>query len=102
MKFTANIYGFDVYVSNNLKNGITETVGSKSVTSGSGVANLFFSAADDALPFIGAIRQAPKVDSDWNKDEQRDEYVVTTRYGMKLYRPENMCVCLTAAATPTF
>lgn len=101
MKFTANIYGFDVYVSNNLKSGITETINSKSV-SGTGVANLFFSAAPDALPFIGAIRQAPKVDSEFNKDEQRDEYVVTTRYGMKLYRPENMCVCITAAADPAF
>ena len=101
MKFVNNIYGFDVYISNNLKQGMTETINAKAVTA-DGVANLFFSAAPDALPFIGAIRQPPKVDSDFNKDEQRDEYVTTTRYGMKLYRPENMAVCITAQGSASF
>lgn len=93
MKFLMNVYGFDVYESQNLKSGIAETVDSLSVTTG--VANLFFSAAQDQLPFVGAIRQPVKVDSEYNKDEQRDEYVLTTRYGFKLYRPENMVVVLT-------
>jgi len=93
MKFITNVYGFDVYVSQNLKSGIAETVNSVSVTTG--VANLFFSAAPDVLPFVGSIRQAPKVDSDYNKDFQREEYVTTCRYGFKLFRPENMVVVLT-------
>lgn len=93
MKFLMNVYGFDVYESQNLKSGIAETVNGLSVTTG--VANLFFSAAQDQLPFVGAIRQPVKVDSAYNKDEQRDEYVLTTRYGFKLYRPENMVVVLT-------
>jgi hypothetical protein len=93
MKFLFNIYGFDVYVSQNLKSGISETVDGKSVTTG--VANLFFSAAPDVLPFVGNIRQAPKVDSEYNKDLQREEYVTTCRYGFKLFRPENMVVVLT-------
>ncbi len=93
MQFRMNVYGFDVYISNNLKSGISETVSGRSVTTG--VANLFFSAAPDVLPFVGNIRQSPKVDSDYNKDEQRDEYVVTCRYGFKLYRPENLVVILT-------
>lgn len=93
MKFVTNVYGFDVYVSQNLKSGIAETVNSVSVTTG--VANLFFSAAPDVLPFVGSIRQAPKVDSDYNKDFQREEYVTTCRYGFKLFRPENMVVVLT-------
>lgn len=93
MKFVTNVYGFDVYVSQNLKSGISETVNSVSVTTG--VANLFFSAAPDVLPFVGSIRQAPKVDSDYNKDFQREEYVTTCRYGFKLFRPENMVVVLT-------
>ena len=93
MHFLKNIFGFDVYVSQFLKSGISETVDSVTVTTG--VANLFFSAASDVLPFIGAVRQAPKVDSEWNKDFQREEYVVTCRYGYKLYRPENMVVVLT-------
>ena len=93
MKFIYNIYGFDVYVSQNLKTGVNETIGG--VTSGAGVANLFFSAAPDILPFVGSIRQAPKVDSEYNKDMQREEYVTTCRYGFKLYRPENMVVVIT-------
>lgn len=93
MRFVKNIYGFDVYVSQNLKSGISETVSGNSVTNG--VANLFFSATPDVLPFVGAIRQPPKVDSEYNKDLQRDEYVTTIRYGLKLFRPENLVVCLT-------
>lgn len=93
MQFFMNVYGFDVYISNNLKQGISETIDSRSVTTG--VANLFFSAAPDVLPFVGNIRQQPKVDSEFNKDDQRDEYVVTCRYGFKLYRPENLVTILT-------
>lgn len=93
MQFKYNIYGFDVYVSQNLPSSIAETVGAKSVTTG--VANLFFSAAPEVLPLVGLIRQAPKVDSEYNKDFQREEYVTTCRYGFKLFRPENMCVVLT-------
>jgi len=46
------------------------------------------------VPFIGAMRQAPTVESDYNKDLQREEYVTTARYGMKLYRPENLVTVL--------
>lgn len=95
MKFIRNIYGFDVYVSQYLKSGLTETIDTVSVTGGNGVANMFFSAASDILPVVGAIRQAPKVDSEYNKDLQRDEYVTTCRYGFKLYRPENLVTVLT-------
>jgi hypothetical protein len=91
-QFRMNIYGFDVYVCQNLKSGIAETIDSVSVTTG--VANMFFSAAPDVLPFVGSVRQAPKVDSDYNKDLQRDEYVTTARWGFKLYRPENLVVVL--------
>lgn len=96
MRFVKNVYGFDVYESQNLKS-ITagETINSVSVNT-TGVANLFFSATADVLPFIGSIRQAPKVDSDYNKDLQREEYVTTCRYGYKLYRPENLVVILSA------
>lgn len=93
MKFITNVMGFDVYVSQNLKSGMAETINGKSVTTG--VANMFFSAASDVLPFVGSIRQAPKVDSDYNKDFQREEYVTTCRYGFKLFRPENLVVVLT-------
>jgi hypothetical protein len=93
MRFVTNVMGFDVYMSQNLKSGIAETINGKSVTTG--VANMFFSATPDVLPFVGSIRQAPKVDSEYNKDFQREEYVTTCRYGFKLFRPENMVVVLT-------
>lgn len=93
MQFRMNVHGFDVYVSNNLKNGIAETIDGKTTTTAA--ANLFFSADQTALPFVGAVRQAPQVESEYNKDLQREEYVMTTRYGLKLYRPENMVVVLT-------
>lgn len=94
MQFRFNIYGFDVYVSQHLRmNTTTETIGG--VTAALGVNNLFFSAAPDVLPFVGNIRQSPKVDSEYNKDFQREEYVTTCRYGFKLFRPENLVVVLT-------
>jgi hypothetical protein len=68
-------------------------VNSPTVTTG--VANLFFSAAPGLLPIVGNIRQQPKVDSEFNKDLQQEEYVTTCRYGFKLYRPENMVVVIT-------
>lgn len=93
MRFVVNIYGFDVYVSQNLPAVGVETIGGASVNASS-VANLFFSASPDVLPYVGHVRQAPKVDSEYNKDLQREEYVTTARYGFKLFRPENMVVGL--------
>lgn len=89
MKFIKNIFGFDVYTSNRLADA-NETIGG--VTTTAGKANLFFSASSDVLPFMGAWRQMPVVDSAYNKDRQRDEYMTTARYGVKLYRPENLVV----------
>ena len=94
MRFLKNIFGFDVYTSNYLTQGFSETIGG--VTCTNSVANMFFSAAPDVLPFIGAWRQQPEVDGEYNKDKQREEYVTTARYGVKLYRPENLVVCLSS------
>lgn len=93
LKFRMNVYGFDVYVSNWLPKGIAETIDGVSVTTG--VANYFFSTTGDALPFVGAVRQAPRVESERNKDYQRDEYVVTSRWGFGFYRPESLVTVLT-------
>lgn len=93
-RFLANVWGFDVYVSQNLHvNTASETI--SSVTAAAGVNNLFFSAAPDVMPFVGLIRQSPKVDSEYNKDFQREEYVTTCRYGFDLFRPENLVVVVT-------
>lgn len=94
MQFIRNIYGFDIYVSNNLyTNTSSETI--NSVTAAAGVNNIFFSAAPEALPIVGAVRQMPKVDSEYNKDFQREEYVTTCRYDYKLFRPENFVTIVT-------
>jgi hypothetical protein len=95
MRFLANIYGFDVYMSNYLPvlTGAGETI--NTVASGTNpVANLFFSADSSIKPWIGAWRQMPKVDGEYNKDFQREEYVTTARYDAALYRPENFITVL--------
>lgn len=92
--FVRNIFGFDIYVSNYLPKSQNETIGG--LTTAAGVANIFFSAASPAdVPFMGAWRQLPQVDGEYNKDFQREEYVTTARYGLKVYRPENLVVVLT-------
>lgn len=97
MQFLVNVYGFDVYTSNYLPTAnetITATGGSARTTT-AGKANLFFSAtAGDTLPFKGAWRQMPKVDAEYNKDFQREEFVTTCRYGVKGYRSENFVAVL--------
>lgn len=95
MKFIKNVYGFDVYCSNYLKvvtDNALPTAADANVdfSSVNGKCNIFFSADATAAPFVGAWRQMPEVDFGYNKDFQRDEYVTTARYGVKLYRPENM------------
>jgi hypothetical protein len=98
MRFIRNVYGFDVYESNYLPT-TTETINDEadnSIDFSSGntpVVNCFFSASPDVVPFVGAWRQMPTVDSEFNKDMQREEYVTTCRYGLALYRPENL-VCV--------
>ena len=99
MRFVANVYGFDVYTSNYLPKcgadgaGTSETIDGDASGADS-TCNLFFSAAQDVLPFVGAWRQMPKVDSEYNKDFQREEYVTTARYGLKIFRPENLITVL--------
>ena len=96
MRFVANVYGFDVYTSNYLAdaddNALNERDGTtaQDFSSTNGKVNLFFSASPTVNPFVGAWRQMPEVDYEYNKDFQRHEFVTTARYGVKLYRPENM------------
>ena len=95
MRFIANVYGFDVYCSNFLPdatdNALADLAGAnQDYSSTNGKVNLFFSADQSVNPFVGAFRQQPQVDYDFNKDFQRHEFVTTARYGVKLYRPENM------------
>jgi hypothetical protein len=102
-RFLRNIFGFDIYVSNYLcgagaAGAGAETINSRVMASG-GVCNIMFSAADQTLlPFVGSWGQMPKVDGEYNKDFQREEYVTTCRYGLKVYRPENLIVVISNTA----
>lgn len=99
MKFVKNVFGFDIYESNYLPTAnetITPTNGTAATISSNGRANIFFAAAGgDVNPFKGVFRQMPQVDTKYNMDFQREEYVTTARYGLKLYRPENLVTILT-------
>ncbi len=97
MKFVKSIYGVDLYVSNYLPAAGAGQTGAETIDSvaisASGVCNIFFSVSDPKnLPFIGAWRQQPEVEGEYNKDYQREEYILTARYGLKVYRPENLVV----------
>ena len=105
MRFVANVYGFDVYTSNYLKTTVADAAllekdgtTANDFSSNNGVANLFFSADATANPFVGAWRQMPEVDYEYNKDFQRHEYVTTARYGVKKYRPEGIVTIVTNPA----
>ncbi len=102
LRFSKNIFGFDVYVSNYLHTITgTEAINADargSITSPSGaVSNTFMSIGADETPFKGAWRQMLRVETERNKDLRRDEYVMNGRYGLKLYRPEALAVVLTQA-----
>lgn len=92
MRFVKNVYGFDVYESNYLATA-NETIGG--LTTASGKANMFFSASQDVLPFVGAWRQMPEVEFNRNVSMKRDEYSTTAYYDTALYRPENLVCVLT-------
>lgn len=102
MKFVKNVYGFDVYTSNYLATATDTALPNKAssptnvdFSTVNGKVNLFFSAATNVTPFVGAWRQPPQVDYEYNKNKQRHEYVTTARYGVKLFRPENMVRIIT-------
>jgi len=103
MRFVRNVYGFDVYTSQRLATIVSESlkIGDQSgstIACAGFKANLFFSTDASVVPFIGAWRQMPEVDTEYNKDFQRTEFVTTARYGVKLYRPENLVTVLSNTA----
>ena len=98
MKFIKNIYGFDVWESNYLPSISDTTVDGTTAIPAANAVNILFSADSSVVPFVGAWRQMPEVDAEYNKDLQREEYVTTARYGVSLYRPENIVTLCTNTA----
>lgn len=104
MKFVRNIFGWDIYTSNYLpfagvdSDGSSETIGGVS-TAADAKVNTFFSATQGMLPWIGAWRQQPKVEGEWNKDMQRQEYITTAYYGVAPQNVDNRISILTDQIT---
>lgn len=95
-RFALNVLGFDIYVSNYLPTlTANETIDTLTAEAGH-YKTFWFSAADkELLNVVGAWRRMPDVESEYNKDMQREEYIVTARYGVQGgYRPENLVTIL--------
>ena len=95
-RFIRNIYGFDVYVSNYLDTAVgAETLTTYNGTSANSAAGdkcgLFFANLGGYdSPFLGSFREEPFVNS-WRDESIRTEYhEMRSRYGVELFRPENM------------
>ena len=100
MKFSFNIYGWDVYTSEFLPTSTGETAlkdreGKQgfSALDNMGVAVLFTNIAG-RRPFRMAWRQRPYFEGQWNMNKQREEYVTIARYGLGLGDVENLVVIL--------
>jgi hypothetical protein len=94
-KYRFNVYGFDIYESNYLPSSISETINSVSVTNG--VANYFFDATPgDTLPWVGAWRQMPTVQSKFDMDLQQWDYATICEFGLGFFREQNFVTVLTS------
>lgn len=97
MRFSFNIYGWDVYTSEFLpassgETSLTTRDGSTfSALTDCGVAVLFANIPE-RRPFRMAWRQMPKFEGQWNMAKQREEYVTIARYGLGAGDKENLVV----------
>lgn len=93
-KFITNLYGWNIITSNRLPRILTETVGDLGTIT-NGVACIGMCVADDnCKPVMYAERQAPRVESERNKDLARDEFVARRRYGLGIQRKDTLFAIL--------
>lgn len=97
MRFSFNIYGWDVYTSEFLPASSGET--NLKARDGKGFAALtncgvavLFANIPERRPFRMAWRQMPKFEGQWNMAKQREEYVTIARYGLGAGDKENLVV----------
>jgi len=102
-RFIRNIYGIDLYTSNYLDTedaaeaALTDYQGNTTATVAGDVANMFFSTADrETLPFIGAWRRRPVIKSWRDEDKETEYHQMSSRFGLALYRPENLVTCVSS------
>lgn len=97
MRFIRNIYGFDIFVSDfvdtevTAQSSLTDYQGNTTATVAGDKANVFMTVADmDAMPFIGAWRRAPRIESWRDPDVETEYHQLTARFGLNLWRPESL------------
>lgn len=104
LRFSRNIYGFDVYVSDFLADidadeaGLTTYNGTANGATAGFKSNIFMSVGGDASPFIGAMGRSPRMTSWRDEDIETEYHQLTQSFGLALYRPENM---ITVLSSPT-
>ena len=107
LRFSRNIYGFDVYVSDFLAETDADeaslaaydgTAPTAASTAGF-KANIFMSVGGEASPFIGAMGRAPRMTSWREEDKETEFHQLTQSFGLALYRPENMVTVLSSATS---
>lgn len=93
-RFVRNIFGWDIYTSNFLPTG-TFGDGTETVT---GVANIGMCvASDQSKPIMRAWRQMPKAETERNVKLKRDEFDVTSRFGLGPQRVDTLFSIITSA-----
>lgn len=100
MRFSFNIYGWDVYTSEFLPTSSGEVTlkdreGKQEFTALNNAGEaILFANIPERRPFRMAWRQMPKFEGQWNMAKQREEYVTIARYGLGLGDVENLVVIL--------
>jgi hypothetical protein len=97
-RFISNWFGWDIMTSNRLYVGAAND-GTTSLTSA--VFNIGMCILDDnTKPIMAAWRRRPSVEGERNKDNRRDEFVDTARYGFGIQRIDTL-VCVATSPTKT-
>lgn len=93
-RFINNWYGWDIMTSNRLFVG---SANDGTTSLGTAVFNIGMCILDDQCkPVMGAWRRKPSVEGERNKDNRRDEFVDSARYGFGLQRIDTLCCVATS------
>lgn len=95
----------DLYTSNYLdtedaaESSLTDYAGNTTATVAGDVTNVFFSASQrENMPFIGAWRRRPMIKSWRDEDKETEYHQLSARFGLALYRPENLVTVVSSTA----
>lgn len=103
LRFSRNIYGWDVYISEFLPELEADEAALTTYKDGAPTAgdisgfkaNYFMVMGGDSSPIIGAMGRSPKLVSWRDEDVETEYHQLTQSYGFGLYRPENIITVFT-------